>query len=357
VRKKGWIGIDIGTRSVKFAQVQQTAAGLRLSESLVIQRRATVNDDTVRQSCPVASDEEIRNAMSLKSGFSGRASACALSMRWCHLRPLTIPAGTNAEQRSVVAKELRNRHAGSDEQEFDFWRTGAAKADSGSQTEGVIAMSIPHRWAAQVANDICKSGLICHALDGLPLALARAVGMISDPGVDGASLAVDWGFSEATFCSVVNGRPTFVRRLRACGFGSVLDAVCRAFDVSLDEAELLVNSAGFEGDAPRPSVKADLQKVLFEIAAHPLSNMVEELRRTLDFLKRSNSSDVSQRMWLFGAGALWKDACEFLSPRIGHAVERWSLQSSDIHAETESPFPEEILAPAIALSSLAWEAQ
>jgi hypothetical protein len=135
-----------------------------------------------------------------------------------------------------------------------------------------------------------------------------------------------------------------------------LEAICRALDVSLDEAELLVNGSGFEGDEPGQSIKADLQTVLFDIAAHPLSIMVEELRRTLDFLKRSNSADVPQRMWLFGAGATWKGASEFLSPRIGHPVERWSLRSSGIHGAAESPVPEEILAPAIALSSLAWEA-
>jgi Tfp pilus assembly PilM family ATPase len=357
-RKKGWIGVDIGTRSIKLAQVEQAATGLRLSDSRVIPRRVPAKGDDTDASCPVRSEQEIRSALSLGRGFSGRAAACALSMRWCQAKSLTVPAGSKAEQRSIVAKELRNRHAdGSDEQEFDFWHTGAAETDSEIQSENVIAMTIPHRWAVQIADDVRHSGLICHALDGLPLALARAVWMSSASGDDQASVAVDWGFSEATFCTVTGGQPTFVRRLRACGFGSVLQAICRAFDVSLDEAELLVNGSGLPGDEPGQSAKEQFQEVLFEVAADPLSTMVEELGRTLGFLKRSDSAAVPGRMWLFGAGALWKGANEFLSSRINHPVETWSLETAGVHTAAESPVPAEILAPAIALSSLAWETQ
>ena len=355
--RKGWIGVDLGTRSVKLAQVGREASGLCLHEALVIPRRVPVNGEA-HEDRPVSARPEVRNALALGKRFSGCKAACALSMHWCQAKLLTVPAGSEAEQRSIVAQELTSAQPDrSEPQEFDFWRAAVAGNGSDASGDTVIALSVSRRLATQAGRDLYESGLCCRTLDGIPLALSRAVQMASTANDHQPVAAMDWGFADATFFTVSRGRPTFVRRLRDCGFGGVLQCICETFGVCLDEAEaILTGSSPLDAKAEAPA-RERLQQVLHEVAVEPLNIVVEELAKTLGFLKRQSPVVAPERMWLFGAGALWSNATAFLSSQIGLPVEKWCLESAGISAAPHLGFRTEILAPAIALSSLAWTRQ
>lgn len=350
--RRGWIGVDIGTRSVKLVQLERAAAGVRLVEAMAIPRRTGPDGSSTAVGDIPGAREEIAVGLALGRRFSGRAAACTVSMRWCQARPLRIPAGDPAQQRTCVAQELSAICADwADGYEFDHWSTDPDDCDEAAPLRNVIAFSMLRRLATGVGEDLTRAGLHCHALDGLPLALTRMVRLAEAPEADRPVAAVDWGFSDATFCAISHGRPIFVRRLRACGFSAVLQSVATGLGLSVDEAELLLAGGSVRQSG---SVAVEFARLLPEISPRPLNTMIEELHRTLKFFQHQFGRGFPQRIWLFGAGAAWKEASGFLSSRINLPVEIWRPEASRIQMPQNVALPGEILAPAIAMSSIAW---
>ncbi len=354
-RRKGWIGVDIGTRTVKLVQVERVGVELRLSEAVVIQRRRPLDADDGVEPLPITSIDEIRTALSLGKRFSGRKAACILSMCSCDLKALDVPLGNSAEQRLEIAGQLNSMAtSGNSDREFDFWQTHVPGEESRSDSENVSVLSVSQPWVAQIADDLSKAGLCCEALDGIPLALARAVQMTSDSSSREPVGVVDWGFGRATFCAVLDGRPVFVRCFQGCGFSSVTQSLCDALGVSLDEAQRLLIRHGLP-DSPRSqSTPDELQVVIGDVATQPLGAIVHELNRTLSFLKGQRSALAPSRIWLCGGGGTVKNITGFLETRIGVPVEVWRWSNAGIRQQTVGEYPSGILVPAIAASSLAW---
>jgi len=334
--------VDVGTRTVKLAQLERAADRLRLVDAAVVPRTTSA----------AGCREEVRAALSLATRLAGRTAACTMSMHWCQAKPLRIPAGAAAQQRSVVAGELDCLGC-LEEHEYDFWKTGVEAKASEPQVQSVIALAVPQSRAVEVAGDVLRSGLDCRLLDGMPLALARAahVSCASDDCQPAAAL--DWGFAEATFCTLSGPTPTFVRRLRGCGFGSILQPLGSQLGLQLDEVESLLLQ-GYSAAGEGQGVGREVHETIAELAAPPLRAMVDELQRTLAFLGNQLPEVLPEKIWLFGAGAVWNHAAEFLASRIDRPVENWRLSTAGIEKTAELPFPEEVLAPAVSLSALAW---
>ena len=136
--------------------------------------------------------------------------------------------------------------------EFDFWELDAATGKS-PDSFNVNIMAVSRPWVTQLWRDCRQSGLACWGIDGVPLAMARAVGLAG--GLDGGrrALAVDWGYSNTTFCILGDERPLYSRRIHDCSFSKVLDAIMQRFTINLDEAQHLVDTEGLTPPEADPS--------------------------------------------------------------------------------------------------------
>ena len=124
----GWIGVDIGTHTVKLAQAMRTPDGLRLRHAAVIQRPSSWSDeDDLGLNEPDQSSVEICAALECGE-FRGRNAACLLPMNVCELRGLNVPQGDDRERRAMIANELADDWIDrSAAMEFDFWELGGDK--------------------------------------------------------------------------------------------------------------------------------------------------------------------------------------------------------------------------------------
>ena len=125
-----------------------------------------------------------------------------------------------------------------------FGRWKPARGDKSSDAFNVSVLAASRLWISQVWRDCRQAGMDCWAIDGLPLAMARAVGLVGGLGGGRRALAVDWGYSNTTLCIVGDDRPLYSRRIQDCAFGRVLESIMQAFDVTLDEAQHLAESEG-----------------------------------------------------------------------------------------------------------------
>ena len=122
-RKRGWIGIDFGSHSVKLAQVAFSGNRMEIQAAAVIPRGVPWTHDLATQEAATSSAGELDVAFFLNRNFSGTQSACTLSMAACDVRRMTIPE--NALRGALehhVARALSSidRFKGIG-REFDFW--------------------------------------------------------------------------------------------------------------------------------------------------------------------------------------------------------------------------------------------
>jgi type IV pilus assembly protein PilM len=348
--------VDVGTHTVKLAQVVRDGAAVRLHRAAVIQRATSwTGDDKLAFEQPIASRAEIRAALEC-GGFAGRDAVATLPMNVCQLRGLNVPPGSDPERRTMAADELAEDWAEKKvAMEFDFWELDAATEKSADAFNvNILATSRP--WVAQLWRDCRQSGLDCWGIDGTPLAMARAVGLAG--GLDGGrrALAIDWGFSNATFCIIGDERPLYSRRIHDCSFGKVLDAIMQRFTITLDEAQHLVDTAGLVSPEADAAADPRTQAAITDAVSATIDGLIHQLKRTLQFTETQRRHLQPAGVWLMGGGASLRNLGSYIEKHLELPVYVWSLPPADAPIPCAAHQRAAVFSSAAALSALAWRA-
>jgi type IV pilus assembly protein PilM len=390
-QRLGWIGVDVGTHTVKLAQAVREGAEVRLHRAAVIQRPAVWSgDDALALEQPMTSSPEIRAALEC-GGFAGRDAVCSLPMNVCQLRALSVPPGSDQERRAMIADELAEDWADHRQpMEFDFWELESSRAEKGSEGFNVSVLATSRLWVNQLWRDCRQSGLDCWSIDAVPLAMARAVALVGGTAGGRRVLAVDWGYSNTTLCVLGDGRPLYSRRIHDCAFGSVLEAIMQAFDATLDEAQHLAERCGLaapaakslapvvrassdaapSGTAGRPATTGGQleEKVAFGLAdqavrtaitdavAAPIQELTRQIKRTLEFMEAQRRQHQPAAVWLMGGGASMANAAPYLEQPLGLPVHVWKLPARDMPIPCAALARSAVFGPAVALSASVWRA-
>jgi type IV pilus assembly protein PilM len=354
-QRLGWIGVDVGTHSVKLAQAVRDGTSARLYRAAVIQRpESWSGDERLALEQPITSSPEIRAAIEC-GGFVGRNAICSLPMNVCQLRCLNVPPGTDQERRTIIGSELAEDWADvPNTMEFDFWEMDPAKSDKATDSFNVSVLAASRLWVSQLFRDCRQSGLDCWAIDGVPLAMARAMSLIGAASAGRRALVVDWGYSSVTFCIVGDERPLYSRRIHECSFGRVLDAIMSAFSVTLDEAQHLADSQGLVGKQDESSTELAMQQAIAESIATPIEELIRQLRRTLHFTEAQRRHLQPVSVWLMGGGASMRNVADFLTGQLDIPVHSWSLPHEGDAIPCALGKRAAVFGNALALSATAW---
>ena len=355
-QRYGWIGVDVGTHTVKLAQTVRDGASVRLHQAAVIQRTTSwTGEDGLALEQPITSYPEIRSALEC-GDFEGRDAICALPMNACQLRSLSVPPGSDQERRTIIADELAEDWAElRNPMEFDFWETEPGRTEKGTDSFNVNVVATSRLWISQVWRDCRRSGLDCWAIDGLPLAMARSTGLAGGFAGGRRALVVDWGYSNTTLCIAGEDRPLYSRRVHDCAFGRVLDAIMNVFSLTLDEAQYLVEAEGIAVDG---ETCADLPtaQAIAAAAAGTLDELVRQISRTLQFTEMQRRHLQPAAVWLMGGGASMKNIGPYLTEALSLPVHIWSLPPEAEPIPCAAGSRAAVFGNAAALSALAWRA-
>jgi type IV pilus assembly protein PilM len=356
-QRYGWIGVDVGTHTVKLAQTVRDGGRVRLHRAAVIQRQsAWTGEDGLALEQPITSYPEIRAAIEC-GDFAGHNAISALPMNVCQLRSLNVPPGTDHERRTIIADELAEDWAElRNPMEFDFWETEPGKTEKGTDSFNVNVLATSRLWVSQVWRDCRRSGLDCWAIDGVPLAMARTVGMADGLAGGKRTLVVDWGYSNTTLCIAGDDRPLYCRRIHDCAFGRVVDSIVHRFDVTLDEAQHLVEQEGVVASDCPPGGDLETAKAITSAAAATLEELVRQLSRTLQFTEMHRRHLLPSAVWLTGGGASMKNIGPYLAAALSLPVHIWSLPPNDAPIDCAAGSRAAVFGGAAALSSLVWRA-
>jgi len=346
--KTGWIGIDVGSSSIKAAQVVRRRSGLRVVASAIVPRRTSWEPQMLKQGGPLSSADELRCAVDLDHSFRGRNVAASLPMEVCEIHQIealfeTLSANHHAARRAL--ETLIQRSA--EKLQFGLW--SAEPPQNNRKNPRCHLLAVDRRWADQLAADVLKNGWSCRVIDGLPHSLARAVQMGSPQQGSAPVAALDWGYGQVTFCVIHQGQPAYTRVLKECRLKSVLDVLVESLGVTHDEAHQLLQQYGVLSKGMTPD--NDCQRVISDLIALPLKQIVRELERTLTHIKLQLPKFYPEKLFLFGGGALVEGIPRHFSELLEISTQVWNLPSAFQEQSTHSC----LLGPAIALSALAWE--
>jgi Tfp pilus assembly PilM family ATPase len=349
--RKGWIGIELGTRALKVAQVERAKGKARIAASAVLYR----NDPAPEGESLGWSEHDLAAALALDPNFTGCKTACVLPMHRTPLHAFTIPAGDRAERRAMLVHEIAATASGNEaDAEFDFWEVEGAASSAAAGGGNVCTMSVSRAAVSEITHHLSKAGLVCEVLDGLPFALARAVSLAYGEQHSAPVAAVDWGDASSTFCLIANERLIFTRHLRNCGLGLLVDAVRQALNVSEEDVRHILNRYGLPDPQQPNGDDAQLQTIVAEAGAEQLNEIAEELRKTMAYLRMQFAALFPQQICLMGAGAGVRNVAGFLSRETGINVELWRLPVAVAAPRPVLESGAEPLGIAVALSALAW---
>lgn len=349
--RRGWIGVDVGTRCVKLAQVRRADGRCELLDAAIVPRDEAWPGGDLSQRPPRASEGEIRAGIEA-ANLSGRGSACSAPMALCDVRGLRVEETDEAAQRLAVCGALESLGVVKQESHVvDFWPTDVGAGRSDSTADNLTAVALRRDWSVQISRDVARAGLACHAIDAIPPALARAVALTHDGPIKETLAAIDWGHASVTFCIVRAGQPLFVRSLLKSGLGCFLATLRDTLELNEDEALCVLRQTGVRGTTGAET-EDEMRQVIEEVLSEPLSMLLSELRRTLGYLQSHRADLQPSRIWLFGGGATIRNIDGFLSQHLGLRTARWRMKSRNSKSRFDDSFS--MLGPAIALSSLAW---
>jgi Tfp pilus assembly PilM family ATPase len=345
--QKGWLGIDIGTASVKVAQLARNDGEVRVLAVAQVPRSAQPPAEGEESTERLWSAKgEIRAAIAMGGQFRGRHAAATMPMGFCDVHQV----GNLAVGESDIDHEVRSAietitQCSADRLEFDIWPADLA----GGQRWNVLAVARP--WTDRIYYDVAENGYACHTIDGVPQALARAL-QVSAQGESLEPTAVlDWGFSQATFCLVADGQPIYVRVLKDCSFEAMLSEVAGELGVTLDEAGVLLEKYGARGLNSKS--EDEILAMIAELVAESIRHLTSELTKTIAHVGFQYRNLTPRKLVLFGGGALVAGLPRNLSRKLRLETHAWSF---DKHRPSE-PTHDALFGVAMALSALAWEAE
>lgn len=286
------IGLDLGARRIKAAQLSRRAGALRLDASLSISRL---------DPGPILSVEDARRlgAALYRHGFKGRAACAAMPADLLFDAAVDLPPkSSKAPLAQIAAHELaRVGRTSAESLVCAYWPTAASSSADATPTRivGADRGRIDELLNSLDLVDAGAGALTPLALDTAPWALARcAAPWLGDP--DDVTVIADLGWRRCALTIIYGRRIVYERTAPGMGAEALEDAIARHLGAPSESIERLLQRLA-EGAAPEAAG---------EIASAAIGRQAEllatEVERSLRFAAEFGATG-GYRLILVGGGA------------------------------------------------------
>lgn len=343
-RRLGFIGIDIGTRYLKIAQIGSDGTNWSVRAAEIVDLAAS---PCIEPRLPEDLFERIQHTVK-SAKFRGRETVCVLPDGFYERESMEFPVDVRRPAATLVEEHLSEKHPlGQNSRMTDFWTHSTDEAEP----PHAEIVSVPMDVVRQLVDQFKRAGLEVHCLDSPPTVAARIGTIACNQPRAGHVAVVDWGDRNATYTLTADGVPLFARTLRQAGLRRLIDAVAAGLQLTSDDTETLLK---------RYAGQAELQggphaKIMNAFTAHTydvLRDFRDELSRTQSYVKRRFASVSPERLVMLGGGAELRILREAAGESL--ALEPQVFRAPLLYGRTASEISQPVFANAIALSTLAF---
>ena len=311
------IGLDIGTNAVRVAELELSDPPRLTSFGQVALPPGAMRDgEVVDPAAVTAAIQRLWKELSLKKApvRVGVASPRVL------VRTVDLPTMSDAELAGALqfqAQELIPIPLEDAVLDFQVLESLPTPEPTGegpaAQPMSRVLLAAAHKdLILNLTGAVRAAGLSVSAVDLVPLALVRSVGRrVADNGT-GVEAIVSIGGGVTVVVVHELGIPRFVRILGSGG-RTVTDAVARDLELTPDQAEAVKRQLD--------TAPADLADRARRAMTRPISDLVEQVRGSLDYYRTQPDSVRLLKVTLTGGGALTPGLVDQLVDTVGVPVD------------------------------------
>ncbi|MBU7008767.1 type IV pilus assembly protein PilM [Phosphitispora fastidiosa] len=337
-KKGSIIGLDIGEQSIKLAEVRKSGGSYEI-----------INFAMVPTPGGCVSGGNITNAQSLilalqkvQQFFPGEMPrvATAISGDSVLIRHFNMPAMPEKEMTEAVKYEVEAQLSiPSKEIVVDFMKVGEV-SEGGVKKNEIMVVAARNEIINHYVNIIKSIGFEPVVMDVDPLALLRTVEIVEGPAkMTGCFAVVDIGAGTTNISIFDNKVLRFTRGLTTAG-NKITNALVNHYGISFEEAESTKKLVDLSGSIDNKGLSVLLYQKA-EIMSPVISELINELGRSLEFFMTRHRELRVDRMYISGGGALFKGLAGQISDELELPVqvlnpaERMNISPKLQHREKE----------------------
>jgi type IV pilus assembly protein PilM len=306
-KKDNLVGLDIGSRSVKAAQIVETKRGPSLKHFGIVDiPHGAIEEGTINDPESVA--ESIQQ---LFKSYSIRESNVAVSIGGYSVIVKKINVQTMAEeqlQETIHFEAEQYIPFDISDVNLDFQILG--ENESNPNQMNVFLVAAKKEMVNDYINLVTMAGLNPCIVDVEAFALQNTVEVNYDAQDDNIAL-IDIGASK-TSLNILKGNSSVFMRDVSLGCGQINQKIMSLIECTFDEAERLKY-----GDNPDKLSPEDLKGIVSSVVA----DWCTEIRRALDFFYSTYPEDQIKRIILSGGGANIGEFRQLLATEASAEVE------------------------------------
>lgn len=305
----GFIGLDIGARSLKAAQLEKRPNGkfdlLTLGIS-VIKSKGYYSDS---ESDLASFANEIKTFWK-ENGFGTRDVAIALPEDQTYSRFLTMPKVSGDELESALRWEAEQYVPISLEEAVVSHQIVDEVDDGSSKKIQVFLVAAPKRLVEKITNVLKVAGLNLYSVETEMISLSRCFA----GSVKGSAVIVDFGLKTTDLAIIKNGQLLFTKSTPTGG-DAFTRAVEVAFGIPNQQAEEYKKVYGF--DQSKASGK------VFQVLSPMGAIIIDEIRKMLEYYRQEiDAKNPVSQVILTGGGSLLPEIVGYIASGIGVEVQR-----------------------------------
>lgn len=314
--RPGWLGVDIGSTSVKLAQTQMSERGLEITMQHLI-------PITAEQGGLSQIGQLLRRQLPVASGRREQRVACLLPASNVELLTLELPDVSHTEALQMAEVEIASRSDG-EPREFDVFQN-APRERSDDEMVTWSVLSIKHEHAMSVAESLWSQRFWCESIDTTPCVLARAVQIHCGNSATGIRAAIDWGVSSPSLTLIQDGHPIYSRSLRNCGIESFIESGAEVFQCTAADFHELLIDINHTLHTRGPETVRHLLDAIEQLTISSVDRLLEEVDRTLNYVRQEYPSRQIEEIVLLGGGCLLPNCETLIAQSLDCPVSRWQV--------------------------------
>lgn len=299
------VGLDIGTESIKIAEVSQAAGHAVLKAAGMFDLPPGLIDDSGCVVNPAELAAAIRRMLA-SCEISSRDVVVAVSGSTVFVRVVLFPVMSTAELKEAIKWDMEKYIPfESDSYYHDFAIIGPGKTKAEIR---VLLVAAPRRLVDILVHVLKAANCQPLAIDIEAVALSRTL-----PEGENA-VVIDIGGNSSQIVIFQESIPVVTRSL-SFGGRRFTEVIMQVLNLDYTEAERVKqNLAGLLQDNKLTGEKTVVQQQLEEVAGE----IVREVRRTLEYYQMQNCEMVIEHIHLTGGGARMDNLAEQLTAQFGN---------------------------------------